>query len=141
MWPGWSPTSCCSHLPSLYLSLAPSLFPVTKNVFLCLSQKSPACPHVPWFLAFCLSSVLKNSFSPNKISKIAPSHHRWAGYPLNPRHPCLCLTSAAYQEGRDTPGQGNGIQNTSNLCPEYDSVDSPAGCFRSPFLSSEALPP
>ena len=28
-----------------------------------------------------------------------------------------------------------------NLCPEYDSVGSPAGYFRSPFLSSEALLP
>lgn len=67
---------------SLYLSLAPHSFTVTKKS-LPLSPPGKSCLHtrVPWFLAFCSDSLLKNSFFPIKFRKIAPSHYRWAGYP------------------------------------------------------------
>ena len=62
--PGWSPTPGCSSLPSLSLSLAPSLFPVTKRVFFCLLQESPACPQVLGFLLSALRSFVKEQLLP-----------------------------------------------------------------------------
>lgn len=50
---------------------------------------------------------------------------------LNQRHPRLCLSTTASQEGRDTVGQRNGIQKMKQVIgPEYGSVSSatsPAG--------------
>lgn len=127
--------------PPLPFSLSSSL-PVSSNQeSLPLSPPGKSCLP-PSFLVSCFllyAVLLKNSFSLNKLRKIAPSHYRWAGHPPRYSHPHLGLSTRSPKREELFWAKERGSQTRSWWCPECDSVDSPAGYLRNPSLSSETL--